>query len=214
MQMVERPWGISAYGVASVKATPDLARIRFRVVRVEQTPSEAFATVTEAVHAVRQALRGHGVADGAVESSRLNLKSDYDGYGAERHFNGYECQAQFAVEASNLDDVQALLVDLVAAGANEIDGVDFDVRAKRELRDKAREEAVQAARRKAELYARAAGGRLGAVLHIEDTDPERAGMGSYRSHGAYVAEARNEDLAPGHVQVTAAVVVGFALARD
>ncbi len=27
MQMVEQPWGVAAYGAASVKASPDLARI-------------------------------------------------------------------------------------------------------------------------------------------------------------------------------------------
>lgn len=214
MQMVEQPWGVSAYGVSSVKAAPDLARIRFRVVRVEQTPSEAFATVTEAVRAVRQVLRDHGVADGAVDSSRLDLKSEFDGYGDERRFLGYRCQAQFAVEVVNLDGVQTLLIDLVAAGGNEIDGVDFDVRAKRELRAKAREEAVGAARRKAELYAAAAGVRLGAVLHIEDSDPERPGSNRYRSHADVVADALSDDLAPGHVLVTAAVIVGFGIARD
>lgn len=214
MQMVERPWGVTAYGVSSVKAPPDLARIRFRVARIEQTPSEAFATVTDAVRAVRQVLRDHGVPDGAVDNSRLDLKSSYDGYGEERRFLGYLCQAQFAVEATNLDGVQALLVDLVAAGGNEIDGVDFDVRAKRELRAKAREEAVGAARRKAELYAAAAGVRLGAVLHIEDSDPERPGVGHYRSHSDFAAAALSEDLAPGHVHVTAAVIVGFGIARD
>jgi hypothetical protein len=33
-QMVERPWGVVAYGAANVKAMPDLVRVRFKVVRV------------------------------------------------------------------------------------------------------------------------------------------------------------------------------------
>jgi uncharacterized protein len=43
VQMAERPWGVAAYGAASVKAMPDLVRVRFKVVRVEQTPSRSFA---------------------------------------------------------------------------------------------------------------------------------------------------------------------------
>ena len=31
MQMIERPWGVAAYGAASVKAMPDLVRVRFKV---------------------------------------------------------------------------------------------------------------------------------------------------------------------------------------
>jgi uncharacterized protein YggE len=214
MQMVEQPWGITAYGAASMKAKPDLARIRFRVLRVEKDPTASFALVREAVRAVREALRSHGVPDSAVDSSRLDLKSSWEwGGGNRRQFIGYQCQAAFSVDTADLDDVQALLVDLVSAGANEIDAVEFDVTAKPEMRARARQDAVKAARRKAELYAEAAGVRLGAVIHIEDTDPERVGNERYRGHGSG-GEASAEDLAPGYVMVSAAVVAGFAIAHD
>lgn len=210
--MIERPWGVTAYGAASVKSMPDLVRARFKVVRTEQTPSGAFAAANDAVRAVRQALRGHAVPDSAVQRSRLDLTSNWSGYGDERKFLGYQCEASFAVESTQLDNVQQLLVDVVEAGAHEIEAVDFDVLGKPEMRAGARREAVAAARRKAELYAEAAGVRLGAVVHIEDVDPERAGAERYRGHGSGGAAAA-ADLAPGHVIVSAAVMLGFAIAH-
>lgn len=213
MQMIERPWGVTAYGASSVKAMPDLVRARFQVIRVEQTPSQAFAAASDAVQEVRRTLRRHGIADAAVERSRLGLKSSWSFGGTERKFLGYECRASFAVESAGLDDVQPLLVDLVAAGANEIDAVDFDVTGKGELRAEARRQAVAAARRKAELYAEAAGVRLGAVVHIEDVDPEQVGFERYRGHGSGGA-ASPQDLAPGHVVVSAAVTLGFSITHD
>jgi uncharacterized protein len=45
VQMIERPWGITA----SVQAPPDLARLRFRVSRLQQTPAQAFAVTSETV---------------------------------------------------------------------------------------------------------------------------------------------------------------------
>ncbi|XRQ08617.1 SIMPL domain-containing protein [Actinomadura welshii] len=213
MQMIERPWGVTAYGASSVKAMPDLVRARFQVIRVEQTPSQAFAAASDAVQEVRRMLRRHGIADAAVERSRLGLKSSWSFGGTERKFLGYECRASFAVESAGLDDVQPLLVDLVAAGANEIDAVDFDVTGKGELRAEARRQAVAAARRKAELYAEAAGVRLGAVVHIEDVDPEQVGFERYRGHGSGGA-ASPQDLAPGHVVVSAAVTLGFSITHD
>jgi len=57
--MVERPWGVAAYGAASVKATPDMVRVRFKVVRLEQTPSRAFEAASGAVHSVGESLREH-----------------------------------------------------------------------------------------------------------------------------------------------------------
>ncbi|TMR00842.1 DUF541 domain-containing protein [Actinomadura soli] len=213
MQMIERPWGVAAYGASSVKAMPDLVRARFKVIRVEQTPSQAFAVASDAVQAVRRTLRQHGISDAAVQHSRLGLKSSWNYGGSERKFLGYECQASFAVESGDLEDVQPLLVDLVAAGANEIEGVDFDVTGKGDLRAEARREAVGAARRKAELYAEAAGVRLGAVVHIDDVDPEQVGFERYRGHGAGGA-ASAQDLAPGHVVVSAAVILGFSINHD
>jgi uncharacterized protein YggE len=211
--MIERPWGITAFSSASVQAPPDLARLRFRVSRVQQTPAQSFAAASEAVSEVRRALREHRVPDGSVQRSQLTLASAWS-YGNERKFLGYQCQASFVVESRELDGVQQLLVDVVAAGANEIQGMSFDVIDKPALRAEARKEAVAAARRKAQLYADAAGVRLGVVLHIDDVDPEKLGEGAYRSHSSARSESSGEDLAPGHVVVSAAVILGFAIAHD
>jgi uncharacterized protein YggE len=48
MQMVQNPWGVTVHGAASVKAIPDLVRIKFEVNRLEQTPGKAFAVANEA----------------------------------------------------------------------------------------------------------------------------------------------------------------------
>src|SRR5215469_2662037 len=149
---IKSPWGITTFSTASVKAAPDLVRLRFQVVRLQQTPAQAFASATEAVTAVRRAIREHGVPDAGVQRSQLSLKSHWT-YGNDRKFLGYQCQASFSVESRDMDDVQQLLVDIVAAGTNEIEGVDFDVVDKPGLRAEARRAAVAAARRKAELYA-------------------------------------------------------------
>jgi uncharacterized protein YggE len=214
MQMIERPWGITAFSSASVQAPPELARLRFQVSRLQQTPAQAFAMTSQAVSEVRRVLREHRVPDGSVQRSRLTLNSLWNYNAAERKFLGYQCQASFVVESRELDSVQQLLVDIVAAGANEIQEVSFDVIDKPALRASARKEAVAAARRKAELYAEAADVRLGAVLHIDDVDPEKLGEGRYRSHSSASSEASAEDLAPGHVVVSAAVILGFAIAHD
>lgn len=208
-QMVQQPWGVTAYGAASVKAVPDLVRVRFKVARLEPTAATSFAVTGAAVQAVRQALRQHSVPDSAVNSSRLRLRTEWDYGGGNRSFLGYQCEAAFAIETRELDGAEQLLVDLVAAGADEIEGVEFDVVAKPELRAQARREAVAAAQAKAQLYADAAEVRLGRVLHIEDVNPEE--LHWQRGHAA-AAEASAENLAPGHVVVSAAVVLGFAIA--
>ena len=57
---------------------------------------------------------------------------------------------------------------LVGAGANEIGGINFMVSQASKLLDDAREQAIADARRKAEIYAKAAGVTLGAPLSISE----------------------------------------------
>ena len=57
---------------------------------------------------------------------------------------------------------------LVGAGANDIGGINFMVSQASKLLDDAREQAIADARRKAEIYAKAAGVTLGAPLSISE----------------------------------------------
>jgi len=173
---------MSVFGAASVDAAPDLARLRVAIKQTRPKPGEAFEVTRGGVNRIREVLRGHAVPDTAVSTSRLNLKSSWS-FGNERTFLGYECTASFVIELRELDLLESVLVDVVEAGANQVDGVEFDVSAKKKLRAEARTAAVAAAREKAALYAEAAGIALGAVIHIKDVDSDQL-QNVYRSQAA------------------------------
>lgn len=209
-QSIDAPWGISVFGAAGVDAPPDLARLRVAIEQTRQKPGEAFEVTRGGVNQIREVLRGHGIPDTAVSTSRLGLKSMWS-YGNERKFLGYQCTASFVIELRELDILETVLVDVVEAGANQVEGVEFDVRTKKELRARARRAAVAAAQEKAALYAEAAGVRLGPVIHIKDVDSEHM-RGSYRSHSSSGGgDGGDGDLTPGKVSVSAGVVIGFSL---
>lgn len=211
-QYIDNPWGASVFGAASVDAAPDLARIRVAVNQTCPTPAEAFEGTRSAVNRVREVLRGHAIPDAAVSASRLNLTTDYKFINNERKFRGYTCNASFVIEVRALETLETVLVDVVAAGANQVDGVDFDVSGKKQLRARAREGAVAAAREKAELYASAAGVRLGQVIHIRDIDSESM-TNVFRGHGGSMGgNGDGDNLTPGRITVSAGVLVGFSLA--
>ncbi|MFV2017297.1 hypothetical protein [Micromonospora sp. LOL_023] len=50
-------------------------------------------------------------------------------------------------------------------------------------------------------------------MHIDDVDPENVGHERHRGHGSG-GQASVQDLAPGHVVVSAAVILGFSIAHD
>ncbi|HTI22891.1 MAG TPA: SIMPL domain-containing protein [Kutzneria sp.] len=210
-QSIDSPWGASVFGAASVHASPDLARLRVAIKQTRPKPGEAFEVARSAVNRVREVLRAHRIPDAGVSTSRLSLKSSWQYAGNEQKFVGYECTAHFVIELRELDALEAVLVDVVEAGANQVDGVEFDVSNKKELRAQAREAAVAAAREKAALYAGSAGVRLGSVIHIQDVDSEPMHL-SRSSHGQLPGAAGGEgNLVPGKISVAAGVVLGFSL---
>ncbi|MFF4352411.1 SIMPL domain-containing protein [Streptomyces sp. NPDC001530] len=211
-QSIREPWGLSVFGAGSVRAEPQLVRVKLAVDVVEPSPDKAFQKAGTAVSRLRETLRRHGIPDASVSGSKLSLNSEYDGYGTGRKFLGYRCQASYVIETGTIDDLQQLIVDAVDAGANRVDDVTFDVRDKPALRDEARRRAVAAARRKAEVYAEAAGVSLGTVLHVQDVDAESWEYRSHRGHGGGGGSSEG-DLAPGMVEVHAGVLLGFSLSR-
>ncbi|MFE1958606.1 SIMPL domain-containing protein [Streptomyces sp. NPDC059479] len=211
-QSIDAPWGVSVFGAASVDAVPDVARLRVAVRQTRQKPGEAFEVTRAAVNQIREAVRGHGIPDTAVSASRLNLETSW-AYGSERTFRGYECSASFVIELRELDILETVLVDIVEAGANQVDGVEFDVSTKKELRAQARTAAVAAAREKAALYGEAAGIRLGPVIHIKDVDSEKL-QNAYQSHSRGGGGGGEGDLTPGKISVSAGVLVGFSITGD
>jgi uncharacterized protein YggE len=211
-QPIDKPWGASVFGAASVDAAPDLARLRVGIKQIRPQTAEAFEATRGAVDRVREVLRGHAVPDTAVSASRLDLRSLWNHNSHERKFAGYECTASFVIELRELESLETVLVDVVEAGANEVDGVEFDVSGKKQLRAQAREAAVAAAQEKAQLYARAAGVRLGPVVHIQDIDSEQL-QNTWRAQRGAPGSGEGI-LAPGRISVSAGVILGFALIGD
>ena len=70
---------------------------------------------------------------------------------------GYRASNRVTIRVRDVSKVAGIVDTLVGAGANEIGGINFTVSEASKLLDDARTEAIADARRKAEIYAKAAG---------------------------------------------------------
>jgi len=211
--LIDQPWGVSAFGQGTANVEPDHGVIKFAINRVAKDPSKALAAASEAASDTRNSLRVNGVIDEDVNSSRTKVHTAWDGHGAARKLVGHQCRIEFAARISSLASLEGCLVDLVAAGADEIISVTYDSSRRAELRATARRDAVQLATTKAELYAEAANVALGPVIHIEDVDPQR--LNSELGHRAAMSGGGGDgaSLIPGSVEINAAVILGFSISR-
>jgi uncharacterized protein YggE len=212
-QAISHPHGVTVFGSAQVRAEPDRAVLRFAAEYIAETPGDSFAHTNAAVARLRALLAREGIADADVNTSRVTLEQTFAGYADTRRFLGFTSAVAFDVVVDALDRVEDLLVALVEHGASSVAGVSYETRRLAELRAEARRLAVAAARRKAELYASAAGVRLGPVTHIEDVNPERM---KARTHGAELDLVEPDEAtgaSSGSILVSGAVLLSLAILR-
>ena len=196
---------VTVTGEAMVAVAPDMAIIRVGVTSQGKTAREAGEANGKQMTGVLAALKAAGIADRDVQTSSLSLQPQYDPSksGAARLL-GFQATNQVTVKIRAIDTLPDVLDRAISAGANEMSGIEFVVSEQSKLLDQARAEAISDARRKAELYAKAAGAKVGAVVAIteEGSAPPRL-MQALRAGAAPVA--------PGEQTLRAVVTASYEL---
>jgi uncharacterized protein YggE len=167
------PSTISVTGEGSVSVPPDLAQIDAGVASDAKTAREASEANNAAMGKVLLALKGAGIEEKDYQTSRLSLQpQNAPNRTGPAPVVGYRASNRVSIKLRDIAKVASVIDTLVGAGANDIGNINFTVTQASKLLDDAREKAVADARRKAEIYAKAAGVTLGAPLSIaEDGAP-------------------------------------------
>jgi uncharacterized protein YggE len=163
------PAMISVTGEATVSVPPDLAEVDGGVSSEAKTAREASEANNAAMAKVLAALKGAGIDAKDLRTSRLSLQpQSAPNRTGPAAVVGYRASNRVTIRVRDVAKVANVIDTLVGAGANEIGGINFMVSQASKLLDEAREQAVADARRKAEIYAKAAGVTLGAPLSISE----------------------------------------------
>ncbi len=207
----ETPRQIVVNATGSVDATPDMATVTLGVSRDARTASQAMSEVSEATAVVLESIRVAGVEGGDVQTSSLNLNPVWD-HSNERppQVRGYVASTTLNVRVRALDDLGALLDQLIGDGANTLNGLTFGIADTGPLESEARADAVRRARNKAETLASAAGLSLGPVQRILEGGGVSAPAPMMR--GAMM-EAASVPVASGELEVRVSVTVEYAIAE-
>jgi uncharacterized protein len=162
---------ITVVGSDEVSAKPDMAEIQVGVVTQAQAAVKAVNDNTEAMQKLFKALGTRGIKDKDLQTSNFSVSPQYrHGPRGEQlpEIAGYQVNNDLRIKVRKLDQLGEILDELVNQGANNVHGISFSVAEPRPLQDEARKKALADARRKAELYAGAAGVKVGRVLLIEE----------------------------------------------
>jgi uncharacterized protein len=205
------PARIVVTGEGSVRAAPDYALITGGVTSRAKTAQEAAAADAKLMTAVLSALRDAGIAQGDIQTSRYSVSAVYaQQQNSEAKLTGFSASNQITAKVSDIAKVGDVIDRLVGAGATDIGGVQFLHSDISKALDGARTAAMADARRKAQVYAEAAGIRLGSVIWITE---EASYEPSHPMAAARLSAAAPTPIAAGEDTLRAQITVGFDIAQ-
>ena len=206
---------ITVAGDAEIFTAPD----RFEMVVAFDLQTDTLASARDESRqraaALLDVVAKHSIPACDVQTDQLSLQPRYDGnYGQAQRLIGYQASRSLTLTLRDLDKVEELLFDMLAAGANRVDRVSFHSSVLQEKRAEARLLAVKAARVKAEAMAAELGQTLGEPLRIDEAGSPSAWQAPSISN--YVVNNDSsahlgETMATGKISVHAGVSVVFRL---
>ena len=202
---------ITVMGQGSVEAVPDLATIQIGVSTEDGSPQAALAKNNASTAKIISELEASGIEKKDIRTSRFSIypqfRNDKDG---TRQSPVFHVSNSVTVTVRNLDRAGEILTKAVSSGSNQIGGANFTVSNPEKYLDEARKKAVQAAQSKAQIYAEAAGVKLGAVLAMSDESAPPV-IAQVRSVAAFAKSASPVPVETGEQTLQAQVTMTFEL---
>jgi uncharacterized protein YggE len=199
---------VEVTGEGSVTAAPDFARVTLGVTDTAKTAGEAMAA-----NAVVSLIKSEGLAPADIQTSEVSISPMFSqpapGQQTAPTITGYSVSNNVEVMVRDSPRLGSLLDKAVTAGANSVYGVGFDHNNPSALLDNARGLAVADARRKADIYANAAGARIGRLMTLTE-EPSRPPIIRYLPR-AYAAAATPTPIEVGEDKQTVTVTARFDL---
>ncbi|MGQ2983973.1 SIMPL domain-containing protein [Flavobacterium sp.] len=200
---------INVSGEGKVYVTPDEAVI---TIGVENTGSDANDVKKKndaAIDAIIKYLKGAKVPEKDYQTKRVSLNRNYD-YDKKKY--SFVASQQIVIHLKDLSKYDALMMGVVDAGANNINGVEFRTSKQAQYDSEARVLAIANAKKKAGDYAGALGQAVGKALLVTDNTQTYYPVPMMRAEFKTMADgAPMETLAVGEIVVTANVNISYEL---
>src|SRR6056297_2683351 len=157
---------VTVEGIGTVEVEPDQATIMFAVVTRAAEPEEARRQNAEAAERAMNAVRDLGIEDRKIQLLNLRLHEEVEYNNGRRERIGFIARRDVKVTIDQLDRVPLLVAEVVQQGANELNGIQYELQNRDGVENQALQAAAARAREKAQLLASSLGVGVGRVLTI------------------------------------------------
>jgi uncharacterized protein YggE len=204
---------INVTGHAEIDMKPDVAYATLGVVTQAAAEPDAVSQNATKATAVKAALIKGGVAEDDVDTQYYQVSPQYDYRSTPAVLVGYQVTNEFKVTIHNLPKAGVIVDRASQAGANQVDGISYDLADKTGANNQALAAAVANARSKADLMAGAAGVSLGRLIELSEgteSSPRPVYPMMMRAAAAQSQQATTP-LTPQDIVVTADVTAQYAI---
>ncbi len=210
---------ITVTATGRVERAPDQAVLHLAIESFAATADEAAADNAERMERLLAALRRLGLDEDDIETASYHLNPEYD-YSpgeprrpGEQRLVGYRAVNMVRVTIDDIDRVGEIIDASIAAGADRVNGVAFQLSDPDAARHDALRDAVDRAREEAETLASALGRRLGPALAISSggAPPRPMLMARAAAFDSRVESLPPTPIQPGDLEIEASVTVVYRL---
>jgi uncharacterized protein len=198
--------GIAVTGAGLVLARPDLARLTLAVETKNKDAAAAAKANATRLDAVLRTLKKLGIAEKDIQTSGLEIRSDYEDQKTRVVSNSVE------ITIRDLKKVGRAVDASLAAGANEVRSLSFEAKDPTPLYDEALRRAVADARRKARVLSFAVKAPVELVSITESGSEPAAEDYSYapNNRATLLRGAQpGTPIAPNKIEVRASVTLRY-----
>lgn len=205
---------LSVSGSGTAYLAPDIAYLYLGVHTEKLTAAEAVAENNTQTEKVIQALKDFGIDAKDIRTTNFSIWPQ-DKYDPQTNMPSgektYMVDNTVYVTVRDMNKLGDLLDTIVAAGANTVNSIQFDVADKDAALKDARAEAMKDANAKAQELADAAGVQLGALQTVSFIDNQPIPFFDGKGGGGAAAEAAAVPIQPGQLTFTVIVNVTYEI---
>lgn len=210
-----QPHTMSVNGSAQVMLSPDIAYISIGVHTEAPEATAAVSNNNNLSKAVMDALAAQGIEAKDIRTTNFNIypMDQYNPNTGEKIGSVFSVDNTVHVTMRDLTKIGTTLDAAIAAGANSIYGISFDVENKEPALAEARAKAVENARTQAEQLAQAAGVTLGDISSISyyNYAPSPVYYDNKGMGGAEYPAAASVPISGGQLTITVDVNVSYEI---
>jgi uncharacterized protein len=213
----ERIPTLTVSGSGDVSVDPDRAVVRLGVVAESAEAAAAQDEVNRVMRQVLEAVAQLDVPERAVQTEDLSLTPLYSDFRPrpdqsepeQPRIIGYRASSVVSVELDDLTKIGGVVDAGIKAGANQLQGISFQLRDSAGARSRALAAAVRDARARAEAIAEAMDVRIDGVSSIVEGDAYQRPPMPLAGARFDMAEMASTQVRPGQVDLSSSVIVTY-----